>query len=1780
MKVYKFLLESLLVFGLFFSGCSGGGGSGGSDSSTPLEDTKTGVFLDSAVEGVKYKTSSGLEGYTNAKGEYQFKDGDSVEFLVGNISLGNIKAKDLVSVLELDNPKESALILQSLDSDGNPNNGINITPETFKLFENSTIDIKSVSINNNEFTAKYKSLTNKEFTISDKDAIAHAEYSMMLDNLELLAPNLHAYYIGHNNIYDARDMNGPKINKDKLQAYSNRRLQLYYYNYFIYPELSLNIAYKYNELSNQEKAYEATKEFLTNVTMVTGEIVALVDENPVDFKEHAAKRTVEYVRGVAIDQSLSDTKNRFAANQSLFNASQIAVSRAAVLFDSCKDLYEPKLSPEDKATSLASCATSLISDGANIFNDSYMAYNFYTTAKHANTILLVKAYLDEFFNAGANINFMYKRYSVTTKEAFIQKLKENVLTSSTVFWSAEGTYSVDDPLFEELTSKYITQALEKVSIMKNTYGLKSNLDALDTSVVVPEITKSKYDLTNDKFTVCYQVSNVSYFDVQDINLNIKIKDENLLLSTKTIQLKDMYRPEITDEQCIEFAHHSPLDISEGKFVTLVSDIEYNIKEKKYTFTSSQDLYFTQSNLFDLIQKIAPPTIKIYLPTTRVKDVDIFFASAKESYVDVSQGTLSFEWTQINSDDYKLIMPSNSDSNISITVPTLPEGISQKSVWIQLKTTASISKKETLKTFELIVDSEQEALVELPKANAGNDITIEKNKTVTFIGENTNANFDGTTQWAWLNEKNELVSSEQRFEQLFETAGIYTYTLNVNKEPLYDAISSDTIRITVVNPNILLTYKWETSEWSQCIGECGTGNAIQTRTSTCKTSTDTTVEDSTCTETKPLLTQSCNYPCEELLPTIILSEVTSMYQNEKFIFQANLSENLDSKYSLKISLGDGGGGYLDPITMSPTTTSFTYSAIIGMPGDRIFKVAIYEGDTEVGSPISGNYVVKIIENEAPIANAGNDITITENDFLTLDASLSTDDDEIVSYNWKLDSILLSEEMVFSLNPLNIGVHNIILTVVDNKGLSHTDSINITVKEEFKAYKHTIIDDGSDGVNDRIITSMYSPDGKLIRKTSGMYGLDTSEIIEEHIYHVNGHILSETFSYSNYCSIYDSCVKAYTYNSTAQLTKVLETDRKDSSKSTITEQYTYDNDNLIESIKVDRYKNFNKELFSYNNDILISKYSYTKYATESVYSLNYRLVKEYQDGDLIVDLYTSYYNTPDNHTSQIEIHYTNSVVTRIIYNDDFEQESHREELYDLDNIHISSYGVNKTNFSKVLQLNRGNLKERTSTDRDTQVVTQSDYTYNSNGNVLTEVTYYETTNRTKHYEYTDDYKLLHSTDIIYNSGTDTYSKNYSLTRQYNEYGSIISQIAQDTINPSYNYNYEYRRTYVDDKQSSFALLKDNLELYSHTYFPNGQIEYSNYQTSYNKWYFQSTDYEYTKREYVIINNKHLLSQVIGSKDNGQTYTIGVYYTYNSNGSITQEKMVDEGVIYYQVDREYETNELSKVIYYDHNIGKQTSTYSSSNELNPLNIKEAVPNTEYVTLMVTHNNLTNKDELIQKYAYDELDRLITIRSFEPPYTRSTLTAQIKYNEDNQIIEKESWENGNRIKTLTLYNQDGSIHQENILKYQWDSSILEDVYTYSYTIANQTKTATIHVNIADGTNYTLVKKFNLSNHLLYIDNQGDYAADFEYLYNTAGFLTKVNWKYTGQDDIATEIYNYNSSNVLQKVLYINWSGTHPNYNYNSVDYTYTNNLISRTEYDKDNDGSIESTVDYYYVR
>lgn len=98
------------------SGCGGG-------SSDPEVDTGTGYYTDSAVSGVHY-TCGSKSGVIGVDGSFTFEVGKDCTFTLGDITLRSVDADNLQDKVKIvEDRVELARMLQTLDKDGNSNNG-------------------------------------------------------------------------------------------------------------------------------------------------------------------------------------------------------------------------------------------------------------------------------------------------------------------------------------------------------------------------------------------------------------------------------------------------------------------------------------------------------------------------------------------------------------------------------------------------------------------------------------------------------------------------------------------------------------------------------------------------------------------------------------------------------------------------------------------------------------------------------------------------------------------------------------------------------------------------------------------------------------------------------------------------------------------------------------------------------------------------------------------------------------------------------------------------------------------------------------------------------------------------------------------------------------------------------------------------------------------------------------------------------------------------------------------------------------------------------------------------------------------------------------------------------------------------------------------------------------------------------------------------------------------------------------------------------------------------
>jgi hypothetical protein len=148
----------LLFLSIFLIACSSGGdggGPGGGPSGTPNPSPEilTGVFIDSLVSGVNYRTET-QTGSTNTHGEYNYVAGERVTFSIGGIVLGSTLAGPVVTPLMLvdgaadaNDPRVVNIVrlLMTLDSDSNPDNGIDIPAVAHTAAAGLSVDFASAT---------------------------------------------------------------------------------------------------------------------------------------------------------------------------------------------------------------------------------------------------------------------------------------------------------------------------------------------------------------------------------------------------------------------------------------------------------------------------------------------------------------------------------------------------------------------------------------------------------------------------------------------------------------------------------------------------------------------------------------------------------------------------------------------------------------------------------------------------------------------------------------------------------------------------------------------------------------------------------------------------------------------------------------------------------------------------------------------------------------------------------------------------------------------------------------------------------------------------------------------------------------------------------------------------------------------------------------------------------------------------------------------------------------------------------------------------------------------------------------------------------------------------------------------------------------------------------------------------------------------------------------------------------------------------------------------------
>jgi len=162
----------LIGFGILITGCGG--------SNTAKTSSYSATFIDSKVAGISYKCNN-INKKTDSNGKFTCPIGSQVTFKLGDLKLMTISPKDgkfkknskgeyalfVKDAVPENTAKKIAAILLTLDSDGNPDNGITLPKKSDKIINEVIPDTKD--INKVDVDEKVSEIANKAIEITGKD---------------------------------------------------------------------------------------------------------------------------------------------------------------------------------------------------------------------------------------------------------------------------------------------------------------------------------------------------------------------------------------------------------------------------------------------------------------------------------------------------------------------------------------------------------------------------------------------------------------------------------------------------------------------------------------------------------------------------------------------------------------------------------------------------------------------------------------------------------------------------------------------------------------------------------------------------------------------------------------------------------------------------------------------------------------------------------------------------------------------------------------------------------------------------------------------------------------------------------------------------------------------------------------------------------------------------------------------------------------------------------------------------------------------------------------------------------------------------------------------------------------------------------------------------------------------------------------------------------------------------------------------------------------------------
>ena len=757
----KIVYSSLMTF-MFLTGC-GNDIKSGNFITSDVEGNNTGTFIDSEVEGVKYVTSSGVEGYTNKKGEYKYNDGDEVEFFINDLKLGSAKAEKLTTVFDLEYPTQTALLLQTLDTDGNPNNGIQISKEIAKQFQNTTFTINEVNPANKEFIKKYNTLTGKDVTLDSNIAKKHAITSLKKVIIDDVSSKFFDAIRLNNFNMTVLDSN---LNAKDYVHSLRARIRIFLVAEPIYNSLestSKLLSLQTKGIKYNAEEYKKEVENITNTFIKVVSIGGLVTSGYKNVKEltrisKSFSATTGYVNDAKFWQEFKDLTKEITLSEAQGQALKTG------FFSSSDD---PKIEKK-----ISDCYTALIPDGFSqvqcfgrlggeiIYNVNNvweglkglslerqkisieMAYRYlklyYLLDADNHPSILAKA-LTQIANNKLSVEDA-KDYQFIS---FNQSNDDDLEKALDLFSKVEG-FTFQEPIFNidvdtSYNYEYAKQTiLDKQNFINNTTEFymnsfdKSLLYSIDSEYLDIDIHIEPSN-NQDYYKACVDIDNISSVYLKGIRGNL-----NLYLDNKLIKMDNLFVGDLshgTDTFAQRCSEDFPLTFDEKILSVGVIKADYTFKYLPSFYGVEEEREQVGSKYFEINKQdfssdIAKPIIKLNIPKF-VKPKEKVKLDASKTVSLLSDDTFTYKWEYLTTNNKEDIGLTDNTSNIAyIKAPKVPDNLAFQKHNFRLTVTSQINGRKSVKEFSIFVKNDTPIVTKLDAPKLESSVTI-KNGEATL-----------------------------------------------------------------------------------------------------------------------------------------------------------------------------------------------------------------------------------------------------------------------------------------------------------------------------------------------------------------------------------------------------------------------------------------------------------------------------------------------------------------------------------------------------------------------------------------------------------------------------------------------------------------------------------------------------------------------------------------------------------------------------------------------------------------------------------------------------------------------------------------------------------------------------------------------------------------------------------------------------------------------------------------------------------------------------------------